>query len=635
MNFDTNSRFSCLNWLRRSAESPLLRERFTWNKLKHDSDAIEVAKQGTIFYGLLSGIWLMGRFHFSILWIFGLTGILVYRELGEVTREKAFKDHLKKDKKLNISSSKMDIDDCSTPKRTDSNHLQVPEIDLNKTSNSSSLEDFGLVDIGGETAEWINIMLKKLWPSIGQHVKNILKNDVEPMVQKMEPNTVFSGFHFTDIHMGVIAPRINVVKAYQSKQNKSGYKQIVMDMDLAFCSQDIQFNFSIMKMPVGIQDMIFKGTLRFEMSPLVPIPPFFGAITAGFLEAPLIDFNLTGLANLADLPGLRGMIHTTIDSVFSSMFVFPNKKVIQIIDSAGLSDLKLKPYDLVHPFAKGVLFAHVKRGQNLVPKDNFKVGGLKLRTGSSDPYVVVKVGSQEKRTRTIDKNLNPVWDENFSLLVSTPALQKISLHCWDDDSDQIVKSAPDSLGSFEVPINDIQPNSNVGNNWNLENTKSGSIEADFYWVPILNKGKHPEKCLQTITAITLECVNDIEAAIVTMYPNLHVSIDDESTFSVASHTEIDFQRNFYFHEKELLPGVVERKVSITSSSGIELATGTLSYDCSDYPSDISFYKHVRLEPVAGKKKKSMISCPVARIAVRVRRAEGEIKYQLCKSHDCK
>lgn len=38
-------------------------------------------------------------------------------------------------------------------------------------------------------------------------------------------------------------------------------------------------------------------------------------------------------------------------------------------------------------------------------------------TGASDPYAVVSVGGSTGRTRVINANLNPVWDESFVLYV--------------------------------------------------------------------------------------------------------------------------------------------------------------------------------------------------------------------------
>jgi Ca2+-dependent lipid-binding protein len=55
----------------------------------------------------------------------------------------------------------------------------------------------------------------------------------------------------------------------------------------------------------------------------------------------------------------------------------------------------------------GVVKVKVVRGTNLAVRDVF----------SSDPYVVLKLGNQEVRTRTVRKNTNPVWNEDLTLIV--------------------------------------------------------------------------------------------------------------------------------------------------------------------------------------------------------------------------
>jgi Ca2+-dependent lipid-binding protein len=45
-------------------------------------------------------------------------------------------------------------------------------------------------------------------------------------------------------------------------------------------------------------------------------------------------------------------------------------------------------------------------GRNLAVKDI---------TGTSDPYCVVTIEEQQFKTKTIKKNLDPVWDEEFRL----------------------------------------------------------------------------------------------------------------------------------------------------------------------------------------------------------------------------
>uniref|UniRef100_A0A8B9B9J7 Multiple C2 and transmembrane domain-containing protein 1 n=1 Tax=Anser brachyrhynchus TaxID=132585 RepID=A0A8B9B9J7_9AVES len=86
----------------------------------------------------------------------------------------------------------------------------------------------------------------------------------------------------------------------------------------------------------------------------------------------------------------------------------------------------------------------LRRGQNLAARD---------RGGTSDPYVKFKLGGKEVfRSKTIHKNLNPVWEEKTSILIDNPR-EPIYVKVFDYDfglQDDFIGSAFLDLTSLEL-----------------------------------------------------------------------------------------------------------------------------------------------------------------------------------------
>jgi stromal membrane-associated protein len=88
----------------------------------------------------------------------------------------------------------------------------------------------------------------------------------------------------------------------------------------------------------------------------------------------------------------------------------------------------------------GMLKVRIVRGINLAVRDLL----------SSDPYVCATLGGQSAKTKVVNRNLNPVWDEELMLSVPSPP-QPLKLQVFDHD----VFSKDDSMGEATVDLNPL------------------------------------------------------------------------------------------------------------------------------------------------------------------------------------
>ena len=96
----------------------------------------------------------------------------------------------------------------------------------------------------------------------------------------------------------------------------------------------------------------------------------------------------------------------------------------------------------------------VVRAENLLAKD---------RGGTSDPFTVLILGRQIKKTSVIDKTLNPEWNETFEFETS-PSESNCNVVLYDYDKGIFYGSSQEYLGSVTVPILNLLGSGN-GEQW--------------------------------------------------------------------------------------------------------------------------------------------------------------------------
>ncbi|XP_055547886.1 extended synaptotagmin-2 isoform X3 [Wyeomyia smithii] len=312
-----------------------------------------------------------------------------------------------------------------------------------------------------ERCEWLNRVLKQVWPNANFFAKNLIKESIEPNIQQALAGYKLNGFKFDRMILGTIPPRIGGVKVYDKNVSRN---EIIMDLDL-FYAGDCDINFSLSGLRGGIKDFQIHGTVRVIMKPLISQMPLVGGLQIFFLNNPNIDFNLVGVVDLLDMPGLSDILRKIIVEQVAAIMVLPNKLPIILNDSVPALSLKM-------PEPEGVLRIHVVEAKDLMKKDIGVLG-----KGKSDPYAIVSVGAQQFRTQTIDNTVNPKWDYWCEACVDVThrTLIGIKLFDWDRTGDH------DPLGRATVEISSVTKNGEIDTWLTLEQAKHGLVHLRLTW----------------------------------------------------------------------------------------------------------------------------------------------------------
>lgn len=121
----------------------------------------------------------------------------------------------------------------------------------------------------------------------------------------------------------------------------------------------------------------------------------------------------------------------------------------------------------------GELFVTVHAAHNLKNLDTGVMGDV------SDPYVVVRVGTKEFKTKTINDNLNPEWtdDNQFTFALS---MDDTKLHFNVMNSNYI---KDDSLGEYALDIRTVAPNVRQELTVPLANGDGAQLKIDVFVKP--------------------------------------------------------------------------------------------------------------------------------------------------------
>ncbi|XP_029687018.1 LOW QUALITY PROTEIN: extended synaptotagmin-2 [Takifugu rubripes] len=422
-------------------------------------------------FAIIFPIYVLGYLEFSFSWVLvGLAMLFYWR-----------KNHGNKDYRINRALAFLEHEEKAVKQ-------SVPTTDLPPWVHYPDVE----------RTEWLNKTVKQMWPFICQFVDKLFRETIEPAVKGANPH--LSSFCFTKIDMGQKPLRVNGVKVYTENVDK---RQIIMDLQISFVGNtEIDVDIKKYYCRAGIKSIQLHGTLRVVMEPLLGDMPLVGALSVFFLKKPLLDINWTGLTNVLDIPGVNGLCDNIIQDIICTYLVLPNRISIPLVGESQLAQLRF-------PVPKGGLRIHSLEAQDLLGKDKFLGGLIK---GKSDPYGVLRFGTELFQSKVIHETVNPKWTEVYEALIYENTGKNLEIELFDEDTDK-----DDFLGCLMIDLAQIQQQQKIDEWFSLEDVPQGKLHLRLDWLTPLATPDKLDQALISIKAEPHKANDGLSAALLVVF----------------------------------------------------------------------------------------------------------------------
>ncbi|KAL2346043.1 hypothetical protein Fmac_000043 [Flemingia macrophylla] len=283
--------------------------------------------------------------------------------------------------------------------------------------------------------DWLNKLVEYMWPYLNKAICKTAENIAKPIIAEQIETYKIESVELEELTLGSLPPTFQGMKVFETEE-----KELIMEPSVKWAGNPnviVAVKKFGLKATVQVEDLQVFLIPRITLKPLVPSFPCFANIYVSLMEKPHVDFGLKLVgADLMSIPGLYKFAQEFIKDQVANMYLWPKTLEVQVIDPTKAMK---KPV--------GVLNAKVIRAMKLKKKDLL---------GASDPYVVLKLiedNLASKKTTVKHKNLNPEWNEEFSLIVKDPETQSLEIRVY--DWEQVGKH--DKMGMNRIPLKEVVP----------------------------------------------------------------------------------------------------------------------------------------------------------------------------------
>ncbi|XP_065852810.1 tricalbin-3-like [Euphorbia lathyris] len=306
-----------------------------------------------------------------------------------------------------------------------------------------------------ESVEWVNMVLGKLWKVYRGGLENWMIGLLQPVIDNLQKPDYVERVEIKQFSLGDEPLSVRNVERRTSRRANDLQYQIGLRYTggaRALLMLSLKFGIIPVSVPVGIRDFDIDGELWVKVR-LIPAEPWVGAVSWAFVSLPKIKLELSPfrLFNLMAIPVLSMFLTKLLTEDLPQLFVRPKKIVLDFQKGKA-----------VGPVGNDFRSGEMQEGNNdyVGELSVTLVDARKLSYffyGKTDPYVVLSLGDQTIRskrnsqTTVIGRPGEPIWNQDFHMLVANPRKQKLQIQVKDGFGLKYL-----TIGTGEVDIGSLQ-----------------------------------------------------------------------------------------------------------------------------------------------------------------------------------
>uniref|UniRef100_A0A5B6YGW3 Putative synaptotagmin-2 n=1 Tax=Davidia involucrata TaxID=16924 RepID=A0A5B6YGW3_DAVIN len=309
-----------------------------------------------------------------------------------------------------------------------------------------------------ESVEWVNMVLVKLWKVYRAGIEDWIIGLLQPVIDNLKKPDYVQRVEIKQFSLGDEPLSVRNVERRTSRRDNDLQYQIGLRYTggaRMLLMLSLKFSIIPVVVPVGVRDFDIDGELWLKLR-LIRTEPWVGAVSWAFVSLPKIKFELSPfrLFNLMAIPVLSMFLTKLLTEDLPRLFVRPKKIVLDFQKGKAVgpirNDLKSGEMQGGNKDFVGELSATLVDARKL----------SYVFFGKTDPFVILSLGDQiirskkNSQTTVIGPPGEPIWNQDFHMLVANPRKQKLYIQVKDSlgFTDLTIGTAEVDLGCLQDTV---------------------------------------------------------------------------------------------------------------------------------------------------------------------------------------